>query len=66
MTVFTSLFDIALLLGAPAVGFLIVGFDYLVAFASVGLTLIVGAIVYGMWDRRMVAGSAFVGEESLE
>jgi predicted MFS family arabinose efflux permease len=66
MTVFTSLFDIALLLGAPTVGFLIVGFDYLVAFAAVGVILIVGAVVYGIWDRRMVAGSALVGEESLE
>ncbi|MFV1962173.1 MAG: MFS transporter [Acidimicrobiia bacterium] len=66
MTVFTSLFDIALLLGAPAVGFLIVGFDYLVAFSAAGVTLIVGAVVYGMWDRRMVAASSFVSEESLE
>ena len=63
---FTSLFDIALLLGAPAVGFLIVGFDYLVAFSAVGVTLIVGAVVYAIWDRRMVAASALVGEESLE
>jgi MFS family permease len=66
MTVFTSLFDLALLLGAPAVGFLIVGFDYLVAFTAAGVTLIVGAVVYGMWDRRMVAASSFVSEESLE
>ncbi len=67
MTVFTSLFDIALLLGAPAVGFLIVGFDYLVAFMAAGVTLIVGAVIYGMWDRWMVKTSTpFVSEESLE
>ncbi len=67
MTVFTSLFDIALLLGAPAVGFLIVGFDYLVAFMAAGVTLIIGAVVYGMWDRWMVKTSTpFVSEESLE
>jgi len=67
MTVFTSLFDIALLLGAPAVGFLIVGFDYLVAFSAVGLTLLIGAVVYWIWDYRMVKTSApFVAEEALE
>ena len=67
MTVFTSLFDIALLLGAPAVGVLIVGFDYLVAFSAAGLTLMVGAVVYGIWDYRMVKASApFVAEEALE
>ena len=67
ITVFTSLFDIALLLGAPAVGVLIVGFDYLVAFSAAGLTLMVGAVVYGIWDYRMVKASApFVAEEALE
>ncbi len=67
MSVFTSLFDIALLLGAPAVGFLIDGFDYLVAFAAAGTGIVVGALLYGVWDRRMVAASApFVAEEVLE
>ena len=67
MSVFTSLFDIALLLGAPAVGFLIDGFDYLVAFSVAGTGIVVGALLYGLWDRRMVARSApFVAEEVLE
>jgi MFS family permease len=67
MTVFTSLFDIALLVGAPAVGFLIDGFDYNVAFSAAGAVIVVGAIFYGFWDRRMVAASApFAAEEVLE
>jgi predicted MFS family arabinose efflux permease len=67
MTVFTSLFDIALLLGAPAVGVLIVEFDYLVAFSAAGATLVIGAVIYGLWDRWMVRTSApFVAEEVLE
>ncbi len=62
---FTSIFDIALLLGAPAVGVLIEGFDYLVAFAAAGVALIIGAFVYAAWDRRLVA-STLVAEEVLE
>jgi len=65
MTVFTSLFDIALLLGAPAIGILIVEFDYLVAFSAAGVTLIVGAVVYGLWDRWMVNTSTSVAAEEV-
>lgn len=67
MSIFTSIFDFALLLGAPAIGFLIDGFSYLVAFSVAGVALIVGALVYALWDRRLVATSApFVAEEVLE
>ena len=67
MSTFTSIFDIALLVGAPAVGFLIEGFDYLVAFAAAGLALGAGAVVYGFWDRRLVERSeTLVREEVLE
>lgn len=62
---FTSIFDMALLLGAPAVGLLIDGFNYLVAFSATGITLIVGALAYAAWDRRLVA-STLVAEEVLE
>ena len=58
MAIFTSIFDIALLLAAPAVGFLIDGFNYKVAFGCVAIALGVGAVVYGIWDRRMVAAAA--------
>lgn len=53
MATFTSIFDIALLIGAPTVGFLIDGFDYLVAFGVVSGTLIVGSVAYRVWDRRI-------------
>lgn len=53
MSIFTALFDVALLIGAPAVGFLIDGFDYLVAFSSAGVTLFVGSMIYTIWDRRL-------------
>ena len=65
MSTFTSIFDIALLFGAPAVGFLIDGFDYLVAFTATGAILAVGAVAYWMWDRRLAA-STLVDEEILE
>lgn len=61
---FTSIFDIALLLGAPAVGLLIDSFDYLVAFSTAGVVLIVGSVAYAAWDRWLVA-STLVAEEVL-
>jgi predicted MFS family arabinose efflux permease len=65
MSTFTSIFDVAVLVSAPAVGFLIDGFDYLVAFSAVGLTLAVGSAVYTVWDRR-IDHSTLVVEEVLE
>lgn len=58
MSIFTSIFDIALLLAAPAVGLLIDGFNYRVAFGSVAIALGLGAAVYTIWDRRLVAKAA--------
>jgi hypothetical protein len=60
MAIFTSIFDIALLLAAPSVGFLIDGFDYRVAFGAVAIALGLGAVVYAIWDRRLVAAAATV------
>lgn len=65
LAIFTSIFDMALLVGAPSVGFLIEGFNYLVAFSVTGTALIAGALVYAIWDRWLVA-STFVGEEVFE
>jgi predicted MFS family arabinose efflux permease len=65
MATFTSIFDMALLAGAPAVGFLIDGFDYLVAFLAAGIVLVAGAAVYAWWDAR-IDHSALVVEEVLE
>ncbi len=58
MSIFTSIFDVALLFAAPAVGAVIDGFDYRVAFASVAVALLFGALVYALWDRRIVAAAA--------
>jgi predicted MFS family arabinose efflux permease len=60
MAIFTSIFDIALLLAAPSVGFLIDGFNYRVAFGAVAVALGLGAAVYAIWDRRLVAAAATV------
>jgi predicted MFS family arabinose efflux permease len=53
MATFTSIFDIALLAGAPSVGFIIEGFGYLAAFTTAGVALILGAVAYRVWDRRI-------------
>jgi predicted MFS family arabinose efflux permease len=60
MAIFTSIFDIALLIAAPTVGLLIDGFSYRVAFACVAVALGLGAAVYSVWDRRIVADAALV------
>jgi MFS family permease len=63
LSIFTSIFDVALLMGAPAVGLLIDVHSYLVAFGATGSVLMLGAIAYWLWDRWLVAGSAMTGEE---
>lgn len=55
---FTSIFDIGLVAVAPAVGVLIELAGYDVAFSSVACLLAVGALVYLMWDRRIVEAAA--------
>ena len=66
MSIFTSIFDIALLFGAPLVGFMIDGISYLVAFSVVGAVIIGGSLVYGLWDRRLAVDLTLVAEEVLE
>lgn len=65
MAIFTSIFDIALLAGAPAVGFVIEGFDYRGAFIGLGVTLVIGAVIYRQWDRR-IDHSELVAEEIID
>lgn len=62
---FTALFDVALLAGAPLVGFLIDGFDYFVAYLTVGTMLVVGAVAYRQWDSR-IDHSSLVAEEIID
>lgn len=67
MSIFTSIFDFALLLGAPLVGLMIDGVSYTLAFSVTGVALILGSITYVFWDKRMLAtDSSLVGEEILE
>jgi len=65
MATFTSIFDIALLAGAPVVGFMIEGFDYLGAFMGLGVALVIGAVIYRQWDRR-IDHSGIVAEEIID
>ncbi len=55
MAIFTSIFDIALLMAAPAVGFLIDGFSYRLAFGVVSVALGAGAVLYTWWDHRITS-----------
>ena len=66
VSIFTSIFDMALLFGAPLVGFMIDGISYLVAFSVAGAVIIGGSFVYGLWDRRLSVDSTLVAEEVLE
>jgi predicted MFS family arabinose efflux permease len=58
ISIFTSIFDVALLLFAPVVGSLIEGFSYTFAFTAMGAFLLVGGFVYSLWDRKMIASGA--------
>lgn len=51
MATFTALFDIALLLGAPAVGFLIEARGYAAGFGALAAVQLAGAVAYAVWDR---------------
>lgn len=55
MSIFTSIFDVALLLSAPLFGGLVESFSYTVAFSTIGAFLLFGGVVYAVWDKRMVA-----------
>ena len=61
MSIFTSIFDVALLASAPVVGTLIEGFSYTVAFTTMGVFLLIGGFVYSVWDRRMISSGAMAG-----
>lgn len=61
MSIFTSIFDVALLLSAPVFGGLVEIFSYTAAFSAIGAFLLFGGFVYSIWDKRMVAADALVG-----
>lgn len=63
MAIFTALFDVALLVGAPLVGLVIDLSGYLLSFSLTGAVLVAGALVYMEWDRRSVAAALAVARE---
>jgi predicted MFS family arabinose efflux permease len=58
MSIFTSIFDVALLLSAPLFGGLVESYSYEVAFSVIGVFLLFGGLVYAFWDKRMVAAES--------
>ena len=49
---FTALFDIGLLVGAPAFGFVLRGTSYTVMFTVAAATVLAGAAIFSLWDRH--------------
>lgn len=58
MAIFTSLFDLAVLTAAPAVGAIIDWRGYATAFNALGAFLFGGLVVYVAWERVVVRRSA--------
>ena len=53
MAIFTSLFDLAVLSAAPAVGAAIDWQGYTTAFNAVAVFVLVGLVVYVAWERAL-------------
>ncbi len=53
MAIFTSLFDLAVLAAAPAIGVLIDWRGYTLAFAAVAAFVLAGLVVYVLWERAV-------------
>ncbi len=51
MAIFTSLFDLAVLTAAPAVGAIIDWRGYATAFNALGVFLVAGTVLYFVWER---------------
>lgn len=49
--IFTGLFDVGALVGGPAFGVLIAVFSYRVMFLSAAAWIVVGGLVFAVWDR---------------
>jgi predicted MFS family arabinose efflux permease len=57
MSIFTSIFDVALLTAGPIAGVMIDASGYTLAFSVVGVGLVIGAVGYGIWDTHMTANA---------
>lgn len=60
MATFTALFDIALLVGAPAAGFLIEARGYSTSFLALAAVQVAGALAYAAWDRAPLPAASSV------
>ncbi len=66
MAIFTSLFDLAVLTAAPAVGAIIDWRGYAAAFNALGVFLVGGIVVYVAWERVVARRSvATLASEGL-
>ncbi len=52
MSIFTALFDVGILFGGPALGFVIAAAGYPAMFATGACVLAIGAISFAFWDRK--------------
>jgi len=53
MAIYTALFDLALLVGAPIFGALIDAAGFQTMYITAAVTLLAGTLVFGIWDRGM-------------
>lgn len=56
LSMFTALFDLGLLVGAPMLGAVLERTSYVVMFQTAALMAVAGGAVYWLWDRRVVPG----------
>jgi predicted MFS family arabinose efflux permease len=54
LAMFTALFDLGLLVGAPVLGAVLEATSYGTMFEIAAVVTVVGAVGYGVWDRRAV------------
>ncbi len=60
LSLFTALFDGGVLVGGPAFGLVIHFAGYSTMFATAAAVVLVGGVVFALWDRRVEATSAAV------
>ena len=51
MAIYTGLFDLGVLLGGPGLGFVIEHFGYSVMYGATAAIVVLGSIVFAVWDR---------------
>ncbi len=66
MAIFTSLFDLAVLTAAPAVGIVIDGLGYTAAFVGTGVVVSVGLVGYTIWEKLLAASADAAGDSAGE